>query len=316
MKCQTLKYDKFETFLKDISPMGDLYESGVFENYIFRGQSNSHWKLLPSILRLSQQEFLRYMNIDYVVDPIEEYYQIQCEFSLLKKFYMTANEQGLNVPYSSLFLRSAFDNFNIGLNNIKEFNWYSEEIASIAALAQHYGLPTRLLDWSKNIYAALYFACINDIMESYNEGNLYRFENDDAFSVWMLNANIFENASHFHKEFCPLKIVELPYYSNPNMKAQKGIFTYWELRADNIHDLGSQVDRESLDDKIMRFDFKEEKSVMMYKIDIGKREVPKTMEYISRLGVNAASLFPGFGGITRKVKEDMAVDYCCYKLYH
>lgn len=40
-------------------------------------------------------------------------------------------------------------------------------------LMQHYGLPTRLLDWSSNLLAALYFCCINDKKE---DGALYIFD--------------------------------------------------------------------------------------------------------------------------------------------
>ena len=40
-------------------------------------------------------------------------------------------------------------------------------------LMQHYGLPTRLLDWSSNLLVGLYFCCINEIEK---DGSLYVFD--------------------------------------------------------------------------------------------------------------------------------------------
>lgn len=40
-------------------------------------------------------------------------------------------------------------------------------------LMQHYGIPTRLLDWSSNLLISLYFCCINDID---NDGAIFVFD--------------------------------------------------------------------------------------------------------------------------------------------
>lgn len=51
-------------------------------------------------------------------------------------------------------------------------------------LMQHYGLPTRLLDWSSNLLVGLYFCCIND---TENDGALFMFDPTRMESMYKFN---------------------------------------------------------------------------------------------------------------------------------
>jgi len=66
-----------------------------------------------------------------------------------------------------------FDEFNI--HSIQYLTYYPKNELEQLTIAQHYGLPTRLLDWTENSLAALYFAV-----------NKKPKENDNAV-VWVLS---------------------------------------------------------------------------------------------------------------------------------
>lgn len=89
--------------------------------------------------------------------------------------------RGESEVYQSTLIPSVFrkpEKFNDMFFESKIVNQYiSKHPANISRLAQlgsmqHYGFPTRLLDWSKNIYVALYFTVFNNMEK---DGVVYVF---------------------------------------------------------------------------------------------------------------------------------------------
>ncbi|MGH1404357.1 MAG: FRG domain-containing protein [Alphaproteobacteria bacterium] len=88
--------------------------------------------------------------------------------------------------YSHKLLPSIFrqgNNFGVSLNEQRMLNEFKRRYPDQSSnhkttyewltLMQHYGLPTRLLDWSSNLLVALYFCCIS---EENCDGALYVFD--------------------------------------------------------------------------------------------------------------------------------------------
>jgi len=104
---------------------------------LFRGQ-NVNRPLLPRIARIAEERQLAYDAV------------VQIERDMLQRF------QRESVP----FLR--------GLQPRNDWEWLS--------VAQHRGLPTRLLDWTASALAALWFAVASDPPKGANGGVLWVLE--------------------------------------------------------------------------------------------------------------------------------------------
>lgn len=90
-----------------------------------------------------------------------EWLQVYTEYRILRKFYKIANDNGLKVHGDVLMDKHYYDDTSPEfLFDEKEKIWLYPRLTELAALAQHYGVLTRMLDWSNNLFVALYFACI------------------------------------------------------------------------------------------------------------------------------------------------------------
>jgi len=83
--------------------------------------------------------------------------------------------------------------------------------AILLALGQHYGLPTRLLDWTESPYIAAFFA--------YNRTTLWGAR-DQSIAIWGL-----DTANPIWSEEYGVQIVDVPSFGNQRIRNQAGKFT-------------------------------------------------------------------------------------------
>lgn len=170
-------FSDFDSFLKSISYGGEIYKI-IYPNFIFRGESSDKFKLIPSALRKKNKD--KVMRLGDCNGFDNQMMRIVAEYNIIRKFYFSCDNANLYVPNCRI-RKYPIDDISVFLNHE---TWLPEDLYEITGLAQHYGLPTRLLDWSKDIYVSLYFACLGamkEIMEN-------KCINDDNIVLWALDA--------------------------------------------------------------------------------------------------------------------------------
>ena len=261
--------------------------------YMFRGQGDANWEALPAAFRPDAKMFGEHAL--YPIGKRTNRDQVHAELFMLEAFARELNQVGLYFGDESVLNISGID-YQRFHNEVgrSETIWPPSRFHGVMALAQHSGMPTRLLDWSWDPYVALYFAARKALEIQ-----------SDYFAVYALNSlNILysgiENNSaseylsrlsgkqRMRREYC---LVQTPSHLNHNLRAQKGFFlTYVEapFRANDGFEPMS-VDKLAKDaDKTGIFRLK--------KFIVPTVHAKELLILLSSKFYNATMLFPGYEG--------------------
>lgn len=308
---KTKRYKTGDEFLSDISYNGEMYQN-LKKGFVYRGLQSGTYKLIPSVLRhkLVMRDAAGRIVEDDDNSPFDisqsEFIQKNVEYLSLRKFFDICDQNGLRLPSVDRIRKTLYTHQDIISFFLTGEDWLPYDLQELAALAQHYGMETRLLDWTTNIETAIYFAVHEEPRLSIEE----KKDIDSKYvAIWILNPMIFFGAE------TSLKIIRPPYYGNPNLAAQKGLFTFWNVQGLQIPLNNKEKDafeifkrltnRTPLNELVEKESIRQNRNdAVMWKLLIPSKDRKVLYEYIRSKNVNAASLFPGYEGVVRSLKED------------
>jgi len=229
-------------------------------NLWFRGHALEKWLLQPQVLRDGFAVRARNLN-PHAPDPVFSF-----EASLFNQFRRRGHHL---LPVSNVLTKTYF-------------------------LAQHHGLPTRLLDWSINPLVSLFFAVTEHadhngsviVMRARHEipGQEERdimYEEDPAVGTIV--------KSLFDREFSPEQMAGLPLRIMPDV--QSGRMLHQDSRF-TLHQPGCQ----NLDDVVSQG--------FIRKLEVSSKAKCKIREELRFLGVHWGTLFPDLPNLVKQIRHE------------
>ncbi len=142
---------------------------------------------------------------------------------IMRLFYTLASRQGLDLPSQITDRNLIIDPSSFMQPSGEVDGTTSDSYLELAAIAQHYGFPTFLLDWTLDPLCALYFAVRSSLESLANGDEKYDLRNG-SFSIFALDA------SRTDWPEPGVTIRTYNHHTNRNLIAQKGLFTYIRRR--------------------------------------------------------------------------------------
>jgi hypothetical protein len=205
------RFDRAEDLLRAIEPAPALDTESPCPEFIFRGQADASWRLVPKAIRRENASgktkaltiIDSYMLNDTAVD------QVFGEIQLLRMFIEACDRASIALPGDGYeFRRLWMDDQDgaLGRAYLDPSVWPFDAHLPLLAFAQHHGIPTRLLDWSQRALVAAYFAAAEAVVVGGSE----------PLAVWALNIEMV----HLYPQ---IRVVRMPGANSARLGAQRGL---------------------------------------------------------------------------------------------
>lgn len=232
--------------------------------FLFRGQAVASWSLIPSLLRE-----LENCGIGSNTKALEIENQLLEDFKAASHLYVSP---GLLASLKSRFV------------------WW--------ALMQHYGAPTRLLDWSNLFFVGLYFAVVDS---QHEDGALWCLDKTTSGQLShdsVLSESPDDEDGPLSQPSEPSSIQDFRFYSftapekSERLLAQSGYFTCSNHIAIDHASLVAFRNYRLTDGR-----------TKMVKLLIPGRIKAECLRHLQSFNISAKTLFPGIDGFSRGLRD-------------
>lgn len=340
----------FDSFLNAVSNI-----SHSTKRIIWRGEGLDEWHLTPTLFRNNgKKALLDIFGNEKYVNGIADL--LNAEALLLFDFYKECKKIGLGIPYVEMFeglldSREAFVQYSSGYYLDNQSPYYdifnkievdqhgnilsikrNNSIEELATVAQHNGIPTRLIDWTYDMNAALYFAA-NEAIKQINNGRI-----DGNITIWAfdtLYSDLYLSPSKSKMEF--LRLVNTSHYNNRRQQSQSGVLMYTNLgylrtimadyenfiekiyREDKslncLYFFLSQIENGILickkiyEKEHAREGNKDTLHSPLRKITLPYSELPKVINYLEAVHANGTRYFPDYEGVYEYIVSKPKINF-------
>lgn len=235
---ETRRFATWDDFKRGVrNALPGAHDYDVYKRFLFRGQGNAEWALRSTFDRIYSDQQAASRDAT-AKDLIREFYE-ECE------------------RYSA---------------------WrYGMDDPRVLAMAQHHGLPTRLIDWSFSPYVAAYFAFSWFMFETPGDqkGNV---------AIWVLDREEVQKKAPEGQ----LQIISVQDFENSRLGNQFGVFTYLKTNESTLEDY--------LTSRAVNL------AHALIKLELPRGEARTAVQDLILMGIHHGTIFPGREGIAQTIK--------------